>query len=122
MTSVNFTTTPTEKRRIAEIIRRAIRLELISSREKLDATMDLTACHANGTPLDFDKLLRFDDFNFAHDVAGIRRHMNRDTGQLTHCFLPKCAQPRPSSAASDHQRYTSTQAADELPEADFYGE
>lgn len=54
--------------------------------------MDLTACHANGCELDFDKLLnKFDDFNFIHDIIGISNHMDRTTGQLQDCFLPRCA-------------------------------
>ena len=56
----------------------------------LDCAMDITAAHLNGCPLDFDKLLEFDDFNFAHDVFGIRRHINRESGQLEDCFLPRC--------------------------------
>jgi hypothetical protein len=59
-----------------------------------DAEMDLLATHANGCPLDFEKLVGFDDFNFAHDVFGIRRHLERETGQLLHCFLPRCARPQ----------------------------
>jgi hypothetical protein len=55
--------------------------------------MDLEACHCNGMPLDFDKLLAFPDFDFAHDVFGIRRHINRETGKIEDCFVPRCAKP-----------------------------
>lgn len=58
---------------------------------KLDITMDLSATHANGTPLNLDKLLAFDDFNFAHDLYGIYRHLDRDTGELMDCFMPRCS-------------------------------
>ena len=52
--------------------------------------MDLEA--ANMTcPLDFKKLLAFDDFSFMHDISGIHKHLNRDTGKLVNCFLPRCA-------------------------------
>jgi len=57
----------------------------------IDASMDITACHANGTRLDLCKFLDFDDFNFAHDAFGIRRHINRKTGVVEDCFLPRCA-------------------------------
>lgn len=57
----------------------------------LDTEMDITATHANGCPLDLDKLLAADKFNFAHDVGGIRKHLDRNTGQLRDCFLPRCA-------------------------------
>lgn len=58
---------------------------------KSDALMDLTACHANGCALDLPKLLAADEFNFAHDAFGIRRYLDRQTGQLTQCFIPRCA-------------------------------
>jgi len=51
--------------------------------------MDITACHLNGCPLKLQKLLEADDFNFAHDVFGIQRHINRRTGKLEDCFLPR---------------------------------
>lgn len=53
--------------------------------------MDLTACHANGCPLDFDALLAFHDADFGHDVFGITRYIDRKTGELTACFLPRCS-------------------------------
>lgn len=55
----------------------------------LDARMDLTATHANGNPLKLHQLLAADDANFAHDVFGIRRHLNRETGELMDCFVPR---------------------------------
>lgn len=60
---------------------------------RMDCQMDLTATHANGCRLNLPKLLAFDDFNFSHDVFGIRRHLDRTTGKLGGCFLPRCAQP-----------------------------
>ena len=57
--------------------------------DRMDATMDIKACHANGNPLLLRELLNADDFNFAHDVFGIRRHLDRSTGQLGDCFLPR---------------------------------
>lgn len=58
-----------------------------------DALMDINACHSNGCPLKLQELLDADDGNFGHDVFGIRRHINRETGQLEDCFLPRFAQP-----------------------------
>lgn len=51
--------------------------------------MDINACHSNGNPLDLKALLEADDFNFCHDVFGIRNHINRATGQLENCFSPR---------------------------------
>jgi hypothetical protein len=55
----------------------------------MTATMDLTACHLNGNPLKLADLLAADDSNFAHDVFGIRRHINRQTGKLEGFFRPR---------------------------------
>lgn len=56
---------------------------------RLDLEMDLIAVHANGTPMRFDALLAADDFNFWHDIGGIRSHLDRNTAQLLHNFLPR---------------------------------
>lgn len=53
--------------------------------------MDMMATHANGNPMDFEKLLSADDFNFNHDVYGIERHLDRETGKLRNCFSPRCS-------------------------------
>ena len=57
--------------------------------DAIDCNMDLVACHANGNPLRLQALLDADDFNFAHDIFGIRRHLNRQTGELMNCFSPR---------------------------------
>lgn len=54
----------------------------------LTLRMDLSAVHAH-TPLRLVELSETDDFTFAHDVFGIQRHMDRDTGVLTGCFRPR---------------------------------
>jgi len=51
--------------------------------------MNITACHANGNPLRLNDLLAADDFNFAHDVFGIDRHINRLNGKLENFFSPR---------------------------------
>jgi len=59
--------------------------------ERINLIMDLTAADGvNGNcPLDWDRLIAADDFNFLHDLSGICRHINRDTGELENCFLPR---------------------------------
>ena len=57
----------------------------------MDILMDIDACHANGCPLKLQELLQADDFNFSHDVLGIRQHLNRKTGKLMDCFVPRYA-------------------------------
>ncbi len=60
-------------------------------RNLLETEMDVTACHRNGAKLDLQALLMAPELDFCHDVAGIRTHMNRETGQLKDCFAPRFA-------------------------------
>lgn len=62
----------------------------------MDISMDVTACHANGCLLRLEELLQAEDFDFAHDVFGIMAHLNRRTGRLEDCFLPRFADTRGS--------------------------
>lgn len=57
----------------------------------LSTKMDLIATHANGCPMDFDRMRKADDFNILHDIVGIRDHLNRKTGQIEGMFLPRFA-------------------------------
>lgn len=62
-------------------------------RDKRSMIMDITAVHANGNPLRLQDLLKFPEFDFIHDIAGIASHLNRKTGKLEHCFLPRSSRP-----------------------------
>lgn len=86
---ISFLCTPDESQLIAQIVRRASALAEIDYQTLF---MDITACHANGCPLDLAALLQAPDLDFYHDVCGIRRHINRETGLLEDSFLPRCAQ------------------------------
>lgn len=90
---LSFEVSREDARIIREIARRASLLATEHGVEYAvaDAEMDLTACHANGMPLDLQKLLTADNGNFGHDVFGIRRHLDRTTGQLKDCFVPRFA-------------------------------
>lgn len=57
----------------------------------MDLDMDLCATHRNGNPLQLAALLGAAYSDFAHDLAGIRRHIDRETGQLGGCFSPRYA-------------------------------
>jgi hypothetical protein len=102
MDMVNFNVSNEDAAVIVEIASRAVQqmrktLSATNGRVEsemlrpLDWAMDVTAVHANGCPLRLRELLLADDFNFAHDVFGIRRHLNRDTGRLTGFFVPRFA-------------------------------
>lgn len=43
------------------------------------------------TPLRLQALLEADDFNFVHDVFGIRKHYDAATGAIDNRFLPRFA-------------------------------
>ena len=58
--------------------------------DKMSLLMDIDYTD-QAIPLDLQKLLDFDDFNFSHDVFGIYRHFNRQTLQMDDFFLPRCA-------------------------------
>lgn len=89
MSKVKFKTTKEEYSIVSKVVKRA-KKELIIT-DGISLSMDLTATHSNGTLLDFDKLLAFDEENFGHDIYGIIRHIDRSTGKLTRGFLPRCA-------------------------------
>lgn len=81
---------------IKRIVKRADALGLVRGKKRPDhwylpETMfiDLAVCHRSCVKLDFKRWLEADDFNFIHDVAGIAKHMDRNTGELTDCFMPR---------------------------------
>lgn len=91
--NVKLNGTKAEHLMAAKIATRAVKIAKAHGRKdikQLDTTMDILATHLNGCPLDFQKLIDADDFNFIHDVFGIQRHLNRKTGKLKNCFLPRC--------------------------------
>lgn len=86
---VKFNSTKEDDNWISLITKRAN--EELGITDPISLWMDLDATNSNGTPLDFKKLLGFDKANFGHDIYGIMACIDRETGQLTRCFLPRCA-------------------------------
>jgi hypothetical protein len=80
--------TAAERRTIEKIATRAVVFNPAWDHD--DLVRDIEAVHCNGCPLDLEMFLSADDFNFVHDVAGIVRHLDRETGELTDFFLPRC--------------------------------
>lgn len=98
---VSFDVSAHDRQTIRQIANRAMaasRKHKLGLR-KLETEMDVMAVHANGTPLDLNKFLDADEFNFAHDLMGIVNTLDRETGQLRNFFLPRCARPE----SADHQ-------------------
>lgn len=58
--------------------------------DRLTLLMDLEHAHAH-IPLDLGAMLQGEDTDFAHDIGGIVRHMDRRTGKLGDCFIPRFA-------------------------------
>ena len=88
---IHWNVTKDESELIAEIVARAATLAPSFDFDHLEMTMDITAAHKNGCPLDLASLLAAEPFDFWHDVSGIQRHINRETGALEDCFLPRYA-------------------------------
>ena len=90
--NIDFNLTEENVRKIEAIMDRALGLAPHVVTDWISVMMDLAAANGdNGNPpLDLDKLLAFDDFSFLHDVVGIVRHMNRETGKLDGRFMPRC--------------------------------
>ena len=91
LNNVNFDTSYADCKLIHQIAKRAAEkaVNLGVKYPLIDAEMDITACHANGNPLKLKELLNADDANFGHDVFGIRRYIDRGTGQLLGLFVPR---------------------------------
>ena len=91
--TIEFADFTKEERKIVRgIVDRAAKIMRQHGRrlDKMSLEMDLEATHAK-VPLRLQELLEADDFNFAHDVFGIMRHMDRSTGLLGDCFVPRFA-------------------------------
>lgn len=96
MSEISFKIGNAERVLVENIAERARALDVkvnpdIKRTSLLTWQMDIIACHANGCPLDLVKLAQFGDADFAHDVFGIARHLDRITGELKDCFCPRCA-------------------------------
>lgn len=60
---------------------------------RMSLMMDICAADGvNGNRhINLSALIEADDFNFYHDLSGIVRHMDRETGKLTGLFVPRFA-------------------------------
>ena len=90
MEKVRFDCTHDEMEKVMKIIERMMECGT-EEKDPLRMSMDIVATHMNGCPLDLDKLLSSPDPDFLHDVFGIKHHINRKTGKLEDCFVPRCA-------------------------------
>lgn len=77
---------------IGQIIDRAAKVLGIDCIDRITVMMDHEALSIN-CPMDLPGMLAASDGNFLHDFTGISRHMDRETGKLKDCFLPRFALP-----------------------------
>lgn len=96
---VNLNCSKEESRLAAAIANRAVAVlrrhgERIPRGMSIDTQMDIIAVHLNDCSLRLPELAKSsDDFNLLHDVLGIRKHLDRATGKLGDCFVPRYAAP-----------------------------
>lgn len=74
---------------IAQIVKRVFKEMPDYPDSKTTLIIDIEKCHDDNYPLDLEGLLKADAWNFLHDILGIRRHMNRETGKIENCFVPR---------------------------------
>lgn len=91
MTQINWDVTRKDAILIGEITKRGAKLafDMGIGYPASDMSMDITAVHLNDCKLKLKELADSDETNFAHDIFGIRSHIDRKTGKLLDCFLPR---------------------------------
>lgn len=91
MTGPAFTASRYEIGLIVEIARRA-KAVLPGLPSNISTwVMDVEACHCNGTPLRLHDLLAASEGDFAHDLGMIFSEIDRKTGKLVGCGVPRYA-------------------------------
>jgi hypothetical protein len=91
MTEVQFNqTNSAQHKAAAEAFIATQKTHGVTPSEFLDVFMDISAADGvNGNaPIDWERMFALDQV--AHDVGGIHRHMDRETGELGGMFLPRC--------------------------------
>ena len=83
---INWNTSIEDGKLIAKIALRAFRM---IGFDMVDTSMDITALHANGTPLNLTELLGSDDSDFVNEICNIRKHLNTSTGKPIDGFVPQ---------------------------------
>lgn len=87
---VSFSVTRAEALLIAKILARCEQAGVTDPADRLRHDMNLSACIAQGCPLDLERMADWPRmFDVGHDVIGIDRHIDRDTGTLQGHFLPR---------------------------------
>jgi len=80
--------TPDDEHSLIEIADRARLLGV--QRDRIDLMMDLQVAHST-CPLELYDLADANQGDFLHDICGIVANLNRETGELENCFVPRFA-------------------------------
>ncbi len=72
-----------------KIVTRANNIKGFGKVDTMSLQMDLVATHISGCKLKLKELLESSVGDFLHDICGIMHHLNRTTGKLQDCFLPR---------------------------------
>lgn len=83
---LNWNCTKEEHEIIRKIVKKAA--EGISL-DYLESIMDIEAVHCNGNPLQLKEFLKGKPIDFLHDFFGIMKNLDRTTGKLCNCFVPR---------------------------------
>lgn len=78
--------TDEERDHVDRIVERA--KDLVPDVSSLEVRMDISVVHAQA-PLRLGEFAAADDGNFGHDLYGILSHLNRLTGEMEDCFVPR---------------------------------
>ena len=89
--NVSFKVSERDRMLITVIVERAILEGLYRRTNARELSMDITAVHANGCPLDLPKLAVARISDFSHDLVGINAYIDCRTGGLKNGFSPRAA-------------------------------
>lgn len=93
MSSLTFARlSPEEREAVDRIVTRAVALYRRGriTRERADIMIDISVVH-HKLPLRLLEMAEAPDFDLIHDISGINRHLDRKTGELRDCFVPRFA-------------------------------
>lgn len=57
--------------------------------DRITTVMDLDVVEKQFPDADFNVLVNFPDDDFAHDIFGIKRHIDRREMKIIDCFVPR---------------------------------
>jgi hypothetical protein len=80
---------------IGAIVERYVEI-IKPEREKTAILMDVMLTHYT-IGLKLEEMVNGPQYDFVHDMMGIQKHLDRQTGAMLDCFLPRFAVPETDS-------------------------